>query len=267
MNAKNNKSKQEDAASSGGIKRSWEYRSGKFALRIVAVLFFISYLIASAPLSWMWATSTYYKSQPLSKLDDMVKAYAGKDDQSKLMLWVQARPKEERAQIKEKLLPYAGQLDSVLFLFFAEWAVQNFEAREIVFWNYYARYRLRYDALRCGAPNSVINMDGFVSLISEEFIDSIVERNPHLLPETIQRVLDMDALYPASNSPVGICKIIYKIERLEFNPVRRENWPALRHTLRAVTEYSLSQMRPQNSGLDTTPQNPPLEIAPDKDGE
>jgi len=33
------------------IKSSWEYRSGKFALRVIAALFFLSYLFAAGPMT------------------------------------------------------------------------------------------------------------------------------------------------------------------------------------------------------------------------
>ncbi|MDP2205148.1 MAG: hypothetical protein Q8K65_02465 [Alphaproteobacteria bacterium] len=239
------------------VKRGWEYRSSKFVLRIVAFLFFASYLFAAAPMAWMWGWSSYYKSQPVSRLDGLIEAYAGSSDQSKLLVWIQNRPEHEREQIKEKLLPHAGELDSVLFLFLAEWAVQERDAEQVVFWNFYARYRLHYDALRCGAPNSVMNMKGFISLISEDYIDKIVARNPHLLPKTIQKVLDMDALYPANNDPSGICKIIYKLERTEFKPAHRERWPSIRHTLRAVTEYRLKKIQDGEDGETPEHSTPP----------
>lgn len=267
MSAKDkDKTDEADKPPTEKVKSGWEYRSSKFALRIVAVLFFASYLFAVAPMAWMWGWSSYYKSQPVSRLDDLIKAYAGSSDQSKLIVWIQNRPEHERAQIKERVLPHVGELDSVLFLFLAEWAAQELDAEQIMLWNFYARYRLHYDALRCGAPNSVMNMKGFISLISEEYIDNITIRNPHLLPVTIQKVLDLDALHPATNDPSGICKIIYKLEGTEFKPVRKERWPSIRHTLRTVTEYRLKQMQSGEGGAAPEEITPP-QNDPDKESE
>ncbi|MFN7113703.1 MAG: hypothetical protein ACK4PK_05015 [Alphaproteobacteria bacterium] len=248
---KKDKTGETDKPLSVKIKSSWEYRSGKFALRIVAFLFFASYLFAAAPMAWMWSWSAYYKSQPISHLDKLLETYAGSGDQSKLLIWIQNRPEYERDQIREKLLTRVGELDSVLFLFLAEWSAQELDAENIVFWNFYARYRLHYDALRCGAPNAVMNMKGFISLVSEEYVDNIISRHPHLLPKTIQKVLDIDAQHPANNDPTSICKIIYKLERAESSPVRRENWAPLRHTLRAVTEYRLEKIRGAGTAVET----------------
>lgn len=223
------------------IKSSWEYRSGKFALRAVAALFFLSYLFAAGPMTWTWGQAVYYKNQPASQIDRLIDEHIQKGDQSKIITWIQMRPPEERASIEEKIARHTATANSFLFLVFSDWALERKDYEQAVFWNFFARYRLRFDALRCGAPNSVLNMKGIVSIVSEEAIDKIVTAVPRLVPATIHKVLEFDAASPANNDPSGICTFIYKLEKGKFSQAPREDWPALRHTLRAVTEYSLSQ--------------------------
>ena len=69
----------------------------------------------------------------------------------------------------------------------------------------------------------------------------------------IKRVLDYDANHPAENDPTGICNFIYNLEKGNFVMVRREEWPPVRHTLRAVTEYNLKMMAHSIPAEETSP--------------
>lgn len=222
--------------------RSWEFRTGKIILRIAAVLFFVSYLAMSLPLAWQWGWSAYYKSQPLSRLDGLLAESIKGADQSELMAWINLRPEYEREEIQSKLEPHSALLDPFIFLLFSQWAADKLDIEKTVFWHFYARYRVRFDALRCGAPDSVRNIDGVMALMPEKHITATVQRWPHLIPASIQAVLDYDAEHPALNNPVRICRIVYEIEGNNFTMVKRENWQQMRHMLRARTELSLKEM-------------------------
>jgi hypothetical protein len=250
-----------------GLRGTWEYRSGRFVLRIVAALFFLSYLSAAAPAAWTWGWAAFYKSQPASRIDRLIEENIARADQSKLLAWIQRRPPEERLSIEEKIAPHTATANSFVFLMFSDWALERQAYEQALFWNFYARYRLRFDALRCGAPNSVMNMKGIVALVSNTTIEKIVEFQPGIVPFAIQQVLDYDAMHPADNDPAGVCKFIHNLEKGSFLPVRRENWPALRHTLRTVTEYSLRQMQ-GGGAADEHPGTAPQEQEEDrgKDG-
>lgn len=235
------------------LKASWEYRSGKFVLRIVAALFFFSYLAATMPSAWAWAWASYYKNQPPSQIDALIEKHVNTSDQSKIMGWIQLRPAEERASIQEKLLAHSPVLDSYAFLIFSDWALEKRELQDAIFWNFMGRYRLRYDALRCGTPNAVENIKGLAELLSYDVFEKILTQHPGLVPVMIKRVLDYDANHPAENDPTGICNFIYNLEKGNFVMVRREEWPPVRHTLRAVTEYNLKMMAQSIPAEETSP--------------
>lgn len=237
------------------LKLSWEYRSGKFILRIVAALFFFSYLMATMPSAWAWAWSAYYKNQPPSHIDSLIEKHINTNDQSKILSWVQLRPADERADIQEKLLAHSTVLDSYAFLVFSDWALEQRELKEAIFWNFFGRYRLRYDALRCGTPNAVDNVKGLAALLSYDVFEKILAEHPGLVPVMIKRVLDYDAHHPAENDPTNICNFIYNLEKGDFAMVKRENWLPLRHTLRAVTEYNLKMMGQSAETQNSTPAN------------
>lgn len=255
-------------------KNSWEFSTGKIILRIAAGLFFVSYLAFTGPLAWQWAWSAYYKSQPLSHLDTLIAEDLNSDDQSQFMAWVHLRPAYEREEIQKKLEPLSAKLDPFFFLLFSQWEAEKLEIEKTVFWHFYARYRVRFDALRCGAPDSVKNVDGIMSLMPEGHITATVQHWPHLIPVSIEEVLEFDARMPAENSPARICRIVYELEGRNFKAADRERWQQIRHTLRSRTELSLAEMwqelrqraaAPAPTPEPTAPDS--SETAPDKDAE
>lgn len=250
-------------------KNSWEFRTGKVILRIAACLFFISYLALSAPLTWQWGWSAYYKSQPLSHLDTLIAEDLNEPDQSQFMAWVHLRPDHEHAEIQQKLEPHSGKLDPFFFLLFSQWAAQELDIEKTVFWHFYARYRVRFDALRCGAPDSVQTVDGIMSLMPEQHITLTVQHWPHLIPASIREVLDFDAKLPAANNPARICRIVYELEGRNFKITSVDRWQQIRHTLRSRTELSVAEMEQQLSrpapAATEQPQN--KDATPDKDAE
>jgi len=249
------------------IRDSWEYRSGKFVLRIVAALFFLSYLSAAAPMAWTWAWSAYYKNQPPSALDRLIEKNLLAPNQTELLTWIKLRPALERTIIMEKLSPHTALLDPFFFLLYSHWSAEALEAEDIVFWHMYARYRFRYDALRCGAPDSVANMQGILELMPNAYIDAMLERWPYLLKPSLQRVLDYDAEYPAANNPARICEVIYNIEGRRYKMVSQKYWASIRHTLRMQTEFELDRMDESGRALSPKQESPAPEDTDGKEAE
>lgn len=242
------------------IKDSWEFKTGKFILRIVAALFFISYLLMTVPHAAAWAWQSYYRQQPMSAMQGYLEK-AVKGDGADLLKWIRARQPSERPEILAQLEPHTGKLPSMFFMTFARWAAEEDNVDKAVFWHFFARYRLRYDALRCGAPDSVENMDGLLSLIPEgQITPTIARKSKTLLAENLQEVLDFDAKYPAENSPKDICDLIFKIEGAKFLLVAPRHWNVIRHDLRRITEQGIQQIN-ETTGTPKTPA-PQQESAP-----
>lgn len=215
---------------------------GKIILRIAGAFFFISYLSFAGPSAWGWGWATYYKSQSLSALDSMVQSTINRPDQSDLLIWVRMRPEHEHEQIIEKLTPYSGQLDPFIFMTFSKWTARAMNVEASLFWHFYARYRIRFDALRCGAPDSVKTVEGIMSFMPDKHIKFALQTSPDLLPLLLQQVLDHDAKYPAGNNPVRICSVVQKLEGKTFRTVNPEVWPRIRHNLRIATEINIKDM-------------------------
>lgn len=222
-------------------ERNWEIRSLVFVFRIIGVLLFTGYLLATAPSAWEWGLLKWVRTQPI----DQVIAVAEKSikrDPRQLVKWVEMRPAHERTLIMEKLEPYSGRISSGIFLVYSRWLLDIGQEKEAVFWRQYGRYRLRYDALRCGSPEATENMTGLLALFPDKEIQGIIAKDPAIIKTSLQRVLDFDAKYPADNNPTDICPAIQKLDGGNFQMVERKDWRAIRHTLRIITENALEKM-------------------------
>lgn len=224
-------------------RQSWEIRSVKFVLRAAAALLFIAYLFIVSPAALTWVRKEWVLRQPLETLSRVAEESIAQDAPKKLLQWISLRPEAEREEIIKRLEPYTGKISSYIFLNFSNWAMQAGRPEEAVFWRQYGLYRLRYDALRCGAPNSVENMTGLLVLISRSRVQGYLNQHPDIVEKSVRDVLAYDERHPAENNPTDTCYILQKIEsgQYVYETVDREKWPGIRLGLRASTEYELEK--------------------------
>lgn len=232
-------------AVSGKTEQSWEKRSILFILRAIGVILFLAYLAVTGPSALSWGELKWVRFQPLEQITQVAERSIKRDPQD-LVKWVSMRPSYERKQIMEKLEPYSGQISSGMFLIYSHWMMDSGQEKEAIFWRQYGRYRLRYDALRCGSPQSTENMAGLLALFPDRGVQEAIAKDPSIVKISLQRVLDFDAKYPADNNPIDICPTIQKLDGGKFAMVKREDWRTIRHTLRLMTEYALEKMDEKN---------------------
>jgi len=225
------------------IKGSWEFKTVFFILRVLGVLAFVVYLGMSAPAAFAWGQVFWVRSQPLAQLETIRDRALAADDPMLLTNWVQRRPMFESDEIMQRLEPDSGKIGSLLFLRYARYLHQAGQNEEAAFWQLYARYRLRYDALRCGAPDGPETMTMILGFLAQNDVQESIEADDQKLATEIERVLKFDAKYPAENNPSDICPIVQKLSGGNYAMVPRENWAVIRHTLRMVTELSIKEMQ------------------------
>lgn len=242
---KNTGKKAKDAPEENfSLRDSWEFKTGKFILRVAAVLFFLAYLMLAVPHASAWAWQAYYLREPLPMLKTHLEQSLKTGDQDKLLKWIKIRPAAERAQIMDMLEPVSGKLNPLFFLTFAHWSAAADDVDKAVFWHFMARFRLRYDALRCGSPNAVDNMDGLLALMPEgKIAPTVAKQDRPALMSYLQRVLDYDAAHPAENSPKNVCVFINNLEGRGFVIVQERYWQNIRHSLRRITEAQIEKMK------------------------
>jgi hypothetical protein len=209
--------------------------------------FFLSILMACYVFIGISATFTLYKMEMNSRqnvgdLKTIIQTAVGEGSPSDVFTWVHLRPLSETAALIDIVRPQSGELGSDIFFEFSARQMQLGHAEDALFWSQLGRYRLRYDALRCGAPDSVETLNDILALFPSPKIQDVLEQHPELLKKSIQQVLDFDAKYPAGNNPASICSAVDKMSKSDAPPVPREQWGRIRLTLRTVTAQALKEM-------------------------
>lgn len=226
-----------------GWKASWEVKTLLFILRAMAVLVFVGYVLYTAPMAYSWIQMKWVRAQPLEQALPTAEAYIKDGHPEKIADWVLSRPVSERKQLMEILEPLTGELPSGLFIAYASWEHNLGNAEQSLFWYQYARYRLRYDALRCGIPSGTDDMTGLLDLMPRDSVQKTMTENPKLLPVMIERVLKYDAKYPANNNPADICSKLNTLNNTSFVMLPQERWADNRYILRMATEAALKRMK------------------------
>ncbi len=230
-------------AQKNSFKNSWEVRSVLFILRFMAVLLCLMYLLLTSGGVANWAMMKWVRFQPLSDLDAYATENIEKGTPEKIISWLSLRPADDRSEMIHILTPKIGGLAPSSFMFFAKWEKDLGHEDESMFWYQFARYRYRYDALRCGVASATDDLTGILDLGHRQDMEKAEKEDPDFTRKSVQRVLDFDAQYPAHNNPGEICTQIAKINNVEAKIVPEEAWAPIRHTLRSVTEFSLKEMQ------------------------
>lgn len=221
------------------VRNSWEVRSLIFIARMLAVVLFIGYLASTWRTAAGWVQLKWVRSQSVAETSSIAEQYLSINKPDKLLEWISLRPAEDRDTIMKQLEPLSGRIGSGVFLLYSKWQMEAGDTEKAVFWRQYALYRLRYDALRCGSPDSAKSMQGLLALFPDTKVQGYINAHPDIVRKSVRQVLDYDARWPAENNPVDICPSLTKLEGGSFKMVPREHWAAIRHTLRFVTEEFL----------------------------
>jgi hypothetical protein len=182
------------------------------------------------------------RKQGISALSAVIKKSVDENRLNDVTGWMRLRPLGETATLTGIITPESGLLGPGVFFEISRRQVQLGHVEEALFWSQLGRYRLRFDALRCGAPNATTALDKFMPLFASPKVQDLLEQHPELIAKSIRRVMDFDAKYPARNSPSAVCYLIGKITKNDAPEVSSEKWEDIRKTLRSVTDVSLKKM-------------------------
>lgn len=223
-----------------GVQRS--FRTGRRLFwKIFVAIFLLAYLVQGARSTAHLLKVNSVRQQSLDEVPALCEKAVRVDRLHDVTEWVQMRPQAETGRLIEILTPQSGQMEPLLFLELMRRKVRQKETEEALFWLELALFRLRFDALRCGQPDSIeiINtlMEGYSRFMPE--IKELMGRRPELVKVMVRRVMDFDAQYPARNSPAFICESLGRITNNDAPPVPAEHWNGMRQALRAVTQMYL----------------------------
>ncbi|MCE9508245.1 MAG: hypothetical protein K8R48_08060 [Alphaproteobacteria bacterium] len=209
--------------------------------------FFISVIMICYVLIGISASFTLYKMemnarQSISDLSSVIQAAIDEGRPGDVFTWVHLRPLAETAALIDIITPESGKLNPDIFFEISSRQIRQGLMEDALFWSQLGRYRLRYDALRCGAPDSVETLSKIMQVLSSPKLQNLLQQHPELVKKSLKQVLDFDAKYPANNSPASICATVNKITKSNAPQIPREQWGRIRLTLRAVAEQNLKEM-------------------------
>lgn len=219
------------------------------------VVFMFFYLATNTIGLWRWTKIKWIRAQPLEQMEQVVTQYA-MTDPKKIENWFMYRPRSESRALLDRMPAVSAQLPALVFINLAQRAHALGDMAEKNFLIQLARYRFRYDALRCGDPTSVETSQ---ELVQRAYAHAPEFLAPLSMTETIaltRRVIDFDTKYPAENNPQVTCDMLKTLRQwrrensgIRYAPAPPENWPDIRFNLRFATDISLQNA--QNAPAET----------------
>lgn len=234
------------------LKTTWEARSIVLLFHLCIAASIVLYLLLSAPRAWMWGQMQWVRKDDISQLERVAAASILKKKPGEFQRWLAFRPKTDSETILDRVPSHAEDLLSSTFFELAKRAKYLGRTEEYVFWTIYARFRLRYDLLRCGSPDSIEIMNDFSTALSSlNRTDETIARVLSDAKKTrsyLQKTLDFDAKHPARNNPAEICITLNSLQKGKYEIVPEKNWTMIRHILRNATEQAIKGMSAPGKG-------------------
>jgi hypothetical protein len=219
--------------------QSIEFRILYWAWRAILAVTFAFYLCLSAKGAWTWTQVKFVRLQDVSQMPRVLSQSFARGDAAWAESWITYRPLSDSGAMMKRLDPYTPAFSPFVFFNLARRARYLGDAGETRFWSMLARYRLRYDILRCGGADTaedVAMLTRVFSSLDPGFSESIP---PGDEVAAVRRVLDFDAQYPAADDPDKICRILGLLRQKNFTPVPQDRWDAIRFGLRHATDRML----------------------------
>lgn len=223
------------------VWQSWGVRSLRFIFKLFAYLIFILYVIMGGQATVEVLRIQHTRAYPVGTLSAVIESVKAKGDPARATRWISRRPLAETDKIVEVATPLSGHLEPHAFYLFSARLMRQKKFEEAFFWTQLGHYRLRYDALRCGADTSAKNLSALMTHLTAPEVEKMLQENPHKVPQSIQQVLDFDAKYPAENALGDFCDVIQHLEK-GSTPLPKEIWPQIRDSLRTVSAFAVKDM-------------------------
>jgi hypothetical protein len=225
------------------IRNSWEIRSLLWIGRFFLASAFLLYLLLAAPAAWTWAQTEWVRRHEVAELENVIKKSLEDGKISRVSKWISMRPLAETEEISHLIEPHSGELESFLFAELAGRYTKLGDMEKAAFWYQYVRFRVRFDTLRCGSPDSVETMAAIFSLFPNEEVRKAFEADPDLVKRSVKQVLDFDALHPANNDPADTCGPLNDMGGTRYVMLEKNKWKDVRFTLRWVTDQFLQEAK------------------------
>lgn len=226
----------------GDIRQGRAYRALAFIGKGFLVLITLFYVYTGSVAMMTLVKKESVRQQDIGILAAVIQESIDARKPESITEWVRFRPMEETDALITALKPASGKMGPDIFFELFRRKLQQDKTEDALFWLQLARFRLRYDTLRCGDGAHTAFLDGVLKAASSQKIETLLLKDPSLVKKSVRQVMDFDARYPADNDPSLICNMIEKISRGSASPLPRKKWTPLRTELHSSTEAALKKM-------------------------
>ena len=241
-------------------KNMWEVKLLKGILLFFGYIIFALYLILTVASAWRWAQMKWYVSDfSLSALEQTTQTLADQDQHDLIALLLNSYPIENLDQVVGEMSKSASDLNTPFFFAVSNRYVFAENMEEALFWNTYARFRVRYDAVRCDYFLSDVVSDEFSILnASLELTEKFLRLDQDKRQALVRQVLDFDAAHPPKNDPDYFCKFIQRFKSTgKIAVLPEDDWDIRHDLLRTAAEAFLTSTENPKTD-DTNDVNPKI---------
>lgn len=231
-----------------GFRGTWEYRTLRWLFRFFIGAAFLFYFGLTTSLTWTWFQTKYVRLYPVEKAAELAqeKLLGPNPDPESLRSWIAMRPSSDGAALMKLLDQYIEWMSGMTFVVYGSWMTDQGKMDEAVFWRQYARFRIRYDALRCGSHDAPALVTEILNQFPQPAIKAHIQEHPELQSKILRQVLDFDAKHPPLNDPTEFCKALVAGEeyrdQIKVKMQPKTEWPAIHDTLRGISYYEILHM-------------------------
>lgn len=243
----------DDYSSWEKFKKSPEVRGGKFILRICFVIIVYFFLAGSAFQTYGWFKTKWIRLDDISKIEKLITTSIKKNDFEKTLEWIRARPLADTLTIVAKIEEHAEKLPALFFYEQAARVRDMSDPEAYAFWSIYARYRLQYDLIRCGAPELLDDISRMVqSSAAEKNIQKIFQSEDKAI-KILKDVVSFDAKHPANNNPQMLCNVVNRIGTKKYELPPPVVWHSIRHRLIVAATSGIEEIEKRQTTAKPTP--------------
>jgi hypothetical protein len=201
--------------------------------------FLFLYVVAGANSSYMLIKRYMVRQESLDALPALIDKSVKQGHSDEVTRWVALRPLSETDKIVDIISPRSSTLGPSIFVEFAVREIRRHNREAALAWLQTGRFRMRFDALRCGYLNAPDVLDQMLEPFKMGSLQTLIDEKPELLKKAVRRAIDFDTKYPAHNSPQETCALIQRTSRIPATITPEKEWEFHRKILHKVTERYL----------------------------
>ena len=204
----------------------------KTIIKISLYLLLLIYVIIGVASLGIVIEREYIRSKDITETNRIVDDAITTNRYQKLDKWIRYRKVEDIEKMIDVFEEKSSYLSPTVFFRISAsfFNLQNVE--EGLFWFNLAKYRLRYDVLRCGASNSILSLGSIINIAYDTDMGELYDSKKEIIRDSLKRVIEFDKKHPPQNDMEPVCFMVSQIEgKQELDIAPEEKWEDIRKKL------------------------------------